>query len=107
MLEAGGRAIDTPFGAVYSSNLTSDAETGLGRWNTQDFWNALHHGRSRGGRLLAPAFRGWQTPLGVAIHSALVKFQHGECSEPAIATQIGIMAAQVVDFAKAQIGRSD
>ena len=53
---AGGRAIDTPFGAVYSSNLTPDAETGLGRWNAQDFWNALHHGRSRGGRLLAPAF---------------------------------------------------
>ena len=53
---AGGRAIDTPFGAVYSSNLTPDADTGLGRWQAQDFWNALHHGRSRGGRLLAPAF---------------------------------------------------
>lgn len=53
---AGGRAIDTPFGAVYSSNLTPDAETGLGHWNAQDFWNALHHGRSRNGRLLAPAF---------------------------------------------------
>lgn len=53
---AGGRAIDTPFGAVYSSNLTPDDDTGLGRWNAQDFWNALHHGRSRSGRLLAPAF---------------------------------------------------
>ena len=53
---AGGRAIDTPFGAVYSSNLTPDDDTGLGRWNAQDFWNAMHHGRSRGGRLLAPAF---------------------------------------------------
>lgn len=53
---AGGRAIDTPFGAVYSSNLTPDADTGLGRWSAQDFWNALHHGRSRGGRLLTPAF---------------------------------------------------
>ncbi len=53
---AGGRAIDTPFGAVYSSNLTPDADTGLGHWNAQDFWNALHHGRSRSGRLLAPAF---------------------------------------------------
>ena len=53
---AGGRAIDTPFGAVYSSNLTPDTETGLGRWSAQDFWNAVHHGRSRGGRLLAPAF---------------------------------------------------
>lgn len=53
---AGGRAIETPFGTVYSSNLTPDADTGLGRWSTQDFWNALHHGRSRGGRLLTPAF---------------------------------------------------
>ena len=53
---AGARAIDTPFGAVYSSNLTPDNETGLGRWSAQDFWRALHHGRSRDGRLLAPAF---------------------------------------------------
>jgi len=53
---AGGRAIDTPFGAVYSSNLTPDPDTGLGHWSTQDFWQALHHGRSRSGRLLAPAF---------------------------------------------------
>ena len=53
---AGARAIDTPFGAVYSSNLTPDDETGLGRWSAQDFWRALHHGRSRDGRLLAPAF---------------------------------------------------
>jgi mono/diheme cytochrome c family protein len=53
---AGGRAIETPFGDVFSSNLTPDTETGLGRWSAQDFWHALHHGRSRGGRLLAPAF---------------------------------------------------
>lgn len=53
---AGGRAIDTPFGAVYSSNLTPDPDTGLGRWTARDFWHALHHGRSRDGRLLAPAF---------------------------------------------------
>lgn len=53
---AGGRAIDTPFGPVYSSNLTPDPDTGLGQWTAQDFWQALHHGRSRGGRLLAPAF---------------------------------------------------
>ena len=53
---AGGRPIETPFGNVYSSNLTPDADTGLGRWSAQDFWNALHHGRARGGRLLAPAF---------------------------------------------------
>ena len=53
---AGGRRIDTPFGGVYSSNLTPDPETGLGRWTAQDFWQAMHRGRSKDGRLLTPAF---------------------------------------------------
>ena len=53
---AGGRRIDTPFGGVYSSNLTPDPETGLGQWTAQDFWQAMHRGRSKDGRLLAPAF---------------------------------------------------
>jgi cytochrome c553 len=53
---AGGRAIPTPFGTVFSSNLTPDAQTGLGRWSSHDFWQALHHGRSKDGRLLNPAF---------------------------------------------------
>ncbi len=53
---SGGRGIETPFGTVYSPNLTPDAETGLGRWNVDDFWRALHNGRSRDGRLLYPAF---------------------------------------------------
>jgi len=53
---AGGRAIETPFGNVFASNLTPDAETGLGRWSADEFWRALHHGRSKSGRLLYPAF---------------------------------------------------
>jgi mono/diheme cytochrome c family protein len=53
---AGGRAIETPFGTVYSSNLTPDAANGLGAWSAADFWRALHNGRSRDGRLLYPAF---------------------------------------------------
>jgi mono/diheme cytochrome c family protein len=53
---AGGRRIDTPFGGVYSSNLTPDPETGLGRWTAQDFWQAMHRGRSKDARLLAPTF---------------------------------------------------
>lgn len=52
---AGGRGIATPFGTVYSSNLTFDA-TGLKDWGADDFWRALHHGQSRDGRLLNPAF---------------------------------------------------
>ena len=53
---AGGRAIETPFGAVYSSNLTPDVQTGIGGWSSGHFWRALHNGRSRDGRLLYPAF---------------------------------------------------
>ncbi|MEJ6023993.1 c-type cytochrome [Ramlibacter sp. PS4R-6] len=53
---AGGRAIETPFGTVFSTNLTPDAQTGLGEWSSADFWRALHHGRSRDGRRLYPAF---------------------------------------------------
>ena len=53
---AGGRAIDTPFGPVYSSNLTPDRERGLGAWSADDFWRALHHGISKDQRLLNPAF---------------------------------------------------
>src|SRR3569623_2814181 len=53
---AGGRAVETPCGTVHSSNLTPDAATGIGAWSSSDFWRALHNGRSRDGRLLAPAF---------------------------------------------------
>lgn len=53
---AGGRGIETPFGTIYSSNLTSDEKTGLGNWSPAHFWRAMHHGRSRDGRLLYPAF---------------------------------------------------
>jgi mono/diheme cytochrome c family protein len=53
---AGGRAVETPFGAVYASNLTPDEETGIGRWSAGHFWRAMHNGRSRDGRLLYPAF---------------------------------------------------
>ena len=53
---AGGLGIATPFGTVFSSNLTPDAGTGLGSWSAADFWRALHNGRSKSGRLLYPAF---------------------------------------------------
>ena len=53
---AGGRGVPTPFGTVYASNLTPDVNSGIGAWSAADFWRALHHGRSRDGRLLYPAF---------------------------------------------------
>ena len=53
---AGGRGIETPFGTVFSSNLTPDDSTGLGSWSAAHFRRALHNGRSKNGSLLYPAF---------------------------------------------------
>src|SRR5271170_6290867 len=41
---AGGRLIDTPFGGIYSPNLTPDRDTGLGAWSDDQFYRALHQG---------------------------------------------------------------
>ena len=53
---AGGRVLKTPFGNVISPNITSDQVTGIGTWSADDFWLALHNGKSKDGRLLYPAF---------------------------------------------------
>jgi mono/diheme cytochrome c family protein len=53
---AGGRPVPTPFGTLYSSNITPDPETGIGRWSAEDLWRALHEGKSPDGSLLYPAF---------------------------------------------------
>ena len=53
---AGGRALATPFGNVISPNITPDKDTGIGTWSADDFWRAMHNGKSKDGRLLYPAF---------------------------------------------------
>ena len=52
---AGGRAMPTPFGTLFSTNITSDPETGIGKWSAEDFYNAIHNGRSPDGGLIYPA----------------------------------------------------
>jgi nicotinate dehydrogenase subunit B len=52
----GGRGMDTPFGKVYTTNLTPDAETGIGQWSFSAFQRALREGISRDGKHLYPAF---------------------------------------------------
>jgi nicotinate dehydrogenase subunit B len=52
---AGGRALDTPFGKIYSSNLTPD-RTGIGNWSLPAFARAMRDGISRDGHYLYPAF---------------------------------------------------
>ncbi len=53
---AGGRPIDTPFGTIYSPNLTPDNATGLGAWSEDDFYGAMHNGEGPDGTRLYPAF---------------------------------------------------
>lgn len=52
---AGGRAFDTDYGTVYSSNLTPSRRHGLGDWSLAEFRHAMRHGVSRNGAL-SPAF---------------------------------------------------
>jgi mono/diheme cytochrome c family protein len=53
---AGGRAFVTPFGVLYSPNITADRETGIGAWTDADFLSAVHKGIDNQGRRLYPAF---------------------------------------------------
>jgi mono/diheme cytochrome c family protein len=53
---AGGHPMPTPFGTLYTANITPDNETGIGKWSAEDFWRAMHDGKSRDGSLLYPAF---------------------------------------------------
>src|SRR3954465_8028665 len=53
---AGGKRIASPFGAIYSANLTPDRETGLGAWTDDDFLRALRQGVARDGSRYYPAF---------------------------------------------------
>src|SRR6195256_7097587 len=53
---AGGKKIDTPFGGIYSPNLTPDRDTGLGAWSDDEFYRALHEGVARNGARYYPAF---------------------------------------------------
>jgi mono/diheme cytochrome c family protein len=53
---AGGKRIDTPFGAIYSPNLTPDRNTGLGTWSDDQFYRALHDGVAPDGSRYYPAF---------------------------------------------------
>lgn len=53
---AGGRALNTPFGTIYSTNITPDIKTGIGSWTLAAFTRAMRKGVSRDGHLLYPAF---------------------------------------------------
>jgi mono/diheme cytochrome c family protein len=53
---AGGLGLKTPFGTVYSANITPDPDTGIGGWTADQFYRAMHDGVDDKGRNLYPAF---------------------------------------------------
>ncbi|WP_368932843.1 cytochrome c, partial [Achromobacter xylosoxidans] len=53
---AGGLALETPFGTIYSTNITPDPRTGIGRWSFAAFERAMRQGVHQDGRQLYPAF---------------------------------------------------
>lgn len=53
---AGGVAFKTPFGVIYSSNITPDEKTGIGRWTDADLIRAMHEGVAADGTHLYPVF---------------------------------------------------
>jgi len=56
ILNAGGKPLATPFGTIYSTNITPDVETGIGAWSYPAFERAMREGIHRDGRHLYPAF---------------------------------------------------
>ena len=53
---SGGRPLHTPFGVIYSANITPHTKTGIGDWSEQQFGRALREGLAPDGVHLYPAF---------------------------------------------------
>jgi mono/diheme cytochrome c family protein len=53
---AGGLGLKTPFGTIYSANITPDPDTGIGHWTADQFYRAMHDGLDDEGKNLYPAF---------------------------------------------------
>jgi mono/diheme cytochrome c family protein len=53
---SGGVPIETPFGVIYTPNITPDDDTGIGNWTFKEFYRALHSGLAKNGDYLYPAF---------------------------------------------------
>ena len=53
---SGGASVPTPFGTIYSTNITPDSQTGIGTWSEAAFTRAMRDGVDREGSFLYPAF---------------------------------------------------
>jgi mono/diheme cytochrome c family protein len=76
---AGGLPIASPIGTIYSSNITPDAETGIGRYSLDDFDRALRHGIAADGSTLYPAmpYPSYARLSDDDVRALYAYFQHG------------------------------
>jgi len=76
---AGGRALATPFGTVYSTNITPDSQTGIGNYTFEQFDRAMRSGVAAGGGNLYPAmpYPSYAKVSEDDMHALYAYFQHG------------------------------
>ncbi|MDQ0622992.1 mono/diheme cytochrome c family protein [Paraburkholderia graminis] len=76
---AGGLGMGSPFGTIYSSNITPDPEAGIGRYSYEDFARALREGVARGGKRLYPAmpYPSFSKITDDDMHALYAYFMHG------------------------------
>lgn len=53
---SGGLPMQTPFGVIYTPNITADKETGIGTWSDEQFIKAMREGIAPNGDYYYPAF---------------------------------------------------
>ncbi len=51
---AGGVAFETPFGKIYSTNITPDRDTGIGEWSGEQFLTSMRRGVRADGEAFVP-----------------------------------------------------
>lgn len=76
---AGGLAINSPFGTIWSSNITPDPVAGIGRYSYDDFQRAVREGVAPGNRRLYPAmpFPSFAKISDDDMHALYAYFMHG------------------------------
>jgi alcohol dehydrogenase (quinone), cytochrome c subunit len=76
---AGGLPMGSPFGTIWSSNITPDAQHGIGRYTYEDFARALREGVAPGGKRLYPAmpYPSFSKINDADMHALYAYFMHG------------------------------
>lgn len=76
---AGGHGIESPFGKIYSTNITPDATAGIGNYTEEDFANAVRKGKRKDGTNLYPAmpYPSYSKMSDEDIHALYVYFMQG------------------------------